>query len=1327
MNLHGLSDSVAGVTESPAKCRQCGATTKFGNGFCLSCTLRQGLDADREASRESFEAILVEDHVQDTHWRVGNYEILEEIGRGGMGVIYRARQRHSRRIVALKRMVSYHADSRETRERFRREAEAASSLDHPNILPIYEVGQGEDGLPFFSMKYAAGGSLQKTGPALRREPRGSVRLIAKVARAVQYAHEHGVLHRDLKPGNILLDGRGEPLVTDFGLAKWLDTSTDLTRTLTIFGTPGYIAPEQAKGPASELTPAADVYSLGAVLFDMFTGRPPFLGEHALAVIQQASEKPAPKLRSIAPALDRDLETICARCLEREPQARYRSAGDLAVDLERWLDGRPIIARRVPPPVRAWRWSRRNPKLAAATAAAFCSAMAAAFLFFSHNGLPPQSSLESRPRATSAPVKTMAVLPFKMLTTDSHDEYLAIGLADALITQIGGLPQILVRPISAVQKYAESHTQDPLAAGRELRVESVLDGSLQREADNLHVMVRLSRVRDGTVLWSSKFDKKFTDVFAIQDSISQEVAKALIRNLSGEDHKLLTKRHTDNTEAFRAYLKGCYFWNKRTPAGLQQSLEYFRQAIDLDPTYSSAYAGMADAYALLVWQDELPRTDLSRAKAAASKALEIDDTLAEPHATLGFVNFWYDWDSAIAESEFRRAIELNPDYAMAHHWYGESLGVTGRFEEGLKELRVAQQIDPLSLVTNADLGKLLFFARQPDEAIDQLQKTIELNPGFPLAHLFLALAYNQKGLHEQAIRELKGLADRPDSRAIFKATLGFVYANSGQTGEALNILNELMERRSSKQFISPFQIALVYTGLGKTDQALEWLEKAKLERDPFLLYVQVDPNFDRLRNHPRFIDLIKQVGVAPVQSLSEAIRSVAVLPLKNLTDNPENEYLTDGLTESLISSLSKTEGLKVISRGSVFAFKGKEIDPREVGRQLGVMTIVEGSLLKSDGAARVSMKLLSTMDGRVLWSGDSFGHSLNNIFALENELVRSVAAAIRPNLGSEEESRMTKRYTESAEAYQLCLKGRYFWNERTAEDIKKAIHYFNYALEKDPNYALAYAGLADSYALINYYDGSAPSESFPKAREAAEKALKIDDTLAEAHASLGYIKRAYDWDWAGASREFKRAIELNPNYATAHFWYGEHLTYLGRFDEGIAEIRSAEELDPLSPIISGSVGWALHMARQPDPAIEQLRKTLPMDPDFAMTHFYLGMAYEGKQMYPEAIAEYRKSEEISPEGPGIVGLGHAYAISGKRDDARKVLDELIHRAERNQARPTTVAIVYAGLNDNDHAFEWMEKAYDQRAEGVVYLKAQPYFDNLLSDPRRAAFLRRIGLD
>src|SRR5438270_227578 len=338
----GLSDSIASVIADPQPCPHCDSSSHIAGGLCVGCLLEAGLDPADESESERLADILAEVNLPDQNWRLGNYEILEEIGRGGMGVIYRARQRHSRRIVAVKRVLSYHSDSRETLARFRREAQAAASLDHPNILPIYEVSESDDGLPFFSMKFAPGGTLQQVASALRNDPRQCVALVAKIAQAVQYAHSQGILHRDLKPGNILLDGRGEPLVGDFGLAKWLDATTDFTRSLTIFGTPGYIAPEQAGRSASELKPTADVYSLGAVLFDLLAGRPPFLGTHAFSVIQQASESAAPKLRTLSKIADRDLETICARCLEREPNARYRSAHDLAEDLERWLEGRPII-------------------------------------------------------------------------------------------------------------------------------------------------------------------------------------------------------------------------------------------------------------------------------------------------------------------------------------------------------------------------------------------------------------------------------------------------------------------------------------------------------------------------------------------------------------------------------------------------------------------------------------------------------------------------------------------------------------------------------------------------------------------------------------------------------------------------------------------------------------------------------------------------------------------------------------------------------------------------------------------------------------------------
>src|SRR6266481_3460056 len=354
------SDSVAAVIENPTQCPQCGAITRLDQRSCINCLLSAGLEPEGEMSREAFERILAEDNVADNEWRLGHYEILEEIGRGGMGVIYRARQQHSRRIVAVKRILAHQVNSHETLVRFRREAEAVASLDHPNILPIYEVSESEEGLPFFSMKYATGGSLRAAAPTLRTTPRECVRVMAKVARGIAYAHGKGVLHRDLQPGNILLDGDGEPMVSDFGLAKWLDQNSDLTRTLETLGTPGYIAPEQTECAADKLTSAADIYSPGAILFYLLTGRPPFVGPNVLHVIHQAAATPAPRLRSLAPSLDRDLETIVGRCLESDPEARYQSAGALTEDLEHWLRHEPIRARRTGVFTRGRKWVRRNP-------------------------------------------------------------------------------------------------------------------------------------------------------------------------------------------------------------------------------------------------------------------------------------------------------------------------------------------------------------------------------------------------------------------------------------------------------------------------------------------------------------------------------------------------------------------------------------------------------------------------------------------------------------------------------------------------------------------------------------------------------------------------------------------------------------------------------------------------------------------------------------------------------------------------------------------------------------------------------------------------------
>src|SRR4029077_13095387 len=486
----GLTNLPERSAQDCARCR-CGSLARVASGLCVSCLLRSGLGSD-EANIEDFDALLAAVDVPDRDWQLGSYRILEEIGRGGMGVIYRARHGPSRRIVALKRVLNYHSDSRDTLTRFQREARAAASLDHPNILPIYDVGATEDGLPFFSMKFASGGSLLDSKESFRDSPRRAVQLIATVARAIDHAHHQGSLHRDLKPGNIMLDARGEPLVSDFGLAKWLDTSADLTRTLTIFGTPGYIAPEQVKRSAANLTPAADIYSLGAILFELFTGRPPFLGEHALAVIQQASEKPAPKLRVLIPGFDRDLETICAKCLEREPNARYRSAGDLAEDLERWLEGRPIKTRRVLPSTHAWRWSRRNPALVGT--AALCLLLGAASIWLlSEPGWTRQISaatkklLLSPEQAAEQAKLRQALIQYPEARIEAGRSHIAQSAAgrqervySILATGVGLDPKILT---DKLPKFSEAVKRDPDAPSYERACAAYL-GKDYAEAERL---------------------------------------------------------------------------------------------------------------------------------------------------------------------------------------------------------------------------------------------------------------------------------------------------------------------------------------------------------------------------------------------------------------------------------------------------------------------------------------------------------------------------------------------------------------------------------------------------------------------------------------------------------------------------------------------------------------------------------------------------------------------------------------------------------------------------------------------------------------------------
>ena len=681
--MNGPSTS-ARPRQDPVPCSECGSTSRVGRGLCLTCLLYQGLDDDT-CNDEVLKDELAGIDVRDAGWRLGNYQILEEIGRGGMGVIYRARQRHSRRIVAVKRILTYHADCQETLMRFRREAEAVARLDHPNILPIYEVGENEDGLPSFSMKFAAGGSLVDAAPALRNDPRRIVGLMAKVARAVQYAHEQGILHRDLKPGNILLDGHGEPLVSDFGLAKWLDTTSNLTQTLTIFGTPGYVAPEQANGPAAKLTPAADIYSLGAILFNLLTGRPPFLGDHALAVVKQASEKPAPKLRSLVPTLDRDLETICGKCLERESNARYRSAGDLAEDLERWLAGRHIIARPVSAPVHLWRWSRRNPILAGMTALLMVMGAGVGVMIW-------RGEMASSPAASG-----IAVMPFESLSPDNENKFFADGVYEGVSTKLAKLSDLKVISHNSVAKYRGVHNTQEI--GRALNVSYVLEGSVRRNAGRIHLNAELIDTRTNARVWAEEYNRDLSDVFTLQSQVAQKVADRLGANVSSVEKVAIQEPPTEDLVAYDLYLRAKDLINgisfsSRAKEDLFQAVQLLDQAVARDASFSDAYGQLAEAHDRIYFHG-FDHTDarIKLAETAIQSMRQLRPDSGETHLTLAQHRYWAYQNYDGARDELAAARRTLPNESRIPIMAGYIDRRQGHWEKSLEEIKQALELDP----------------------------------------------------------------------------------------------------------------------------------------------------------------------------------------------------------------------------------------------------------------------------------------------------------------------------------------------------------------------------------------------------------------------------------------------------------------------------------------------------------------------------------------------------------------------------------------------------------------------------------------------------------
>ena len=756
---------------------------------------------------------------------IGPYTILSQLGVGGMGEVYLASDSRLGRKVALKFLPEYLTDEDRV-ERFKQEARVASALNHPNVATIYDIGE-VGGAIYIAMEYVEGQTL---GARRTRQPFDSAELVdivTQIASALDEAHTRGITHRDIKADNIMLTERGHAKVLDFGLAKIRPSTAEdalskfvarQTAPGMVMGTVQYMSPEQALG--RPLDHRTDIFSLGVVMYEMAAGRLPFHGATPSEMVDQIVHAEPVSIAIARPEYyaPPELERMIRKCLEKEPDRRYQSARDLLIDLKN-------LKRDTDSGEVAW-------------------------------------SVGSTQRAeAAAAVKSIAVLPLRRLGSDESDDYLGVGMADALITRLSSTRRLMVRPTSAVTKY-DNALQNALAAGQELAVESVIEGHFRRSAGRMRVTVQLVRVGDGSIIWAGKFDERFTDIFALEDSISEQVADALTLSLTREEKQLLAKRHTENTEAHQAYLKGRYYWNKRTADGLKKGLECFQQALAEDWNYAPAYVGLADSFNLLGNLGHLPPSDaFGRAKQAASRALQLDDSLAEAHASLGYVKWALDWDWTGAEQEYKRAIELDPGYATAHQWYSLFLAGMGRPDEAITEARRAQENDPVSLTVRAAAGMVFYLCRAYDDAIEQCKGALEMDPSFYLAHLYLSWVYDQEGRHEEAIVEARAAVDLSGGAVLPLSSLAFSHVLSGDRSSAKQILTDL-DAVSGRTYVPAVYSAVIHTALGETDAAFDWLERAYDERSNWLTLLKVDPKVDCLRSDPRFQDLMRRVGFQP---------------------------------------------------------------------------------------------------------------------------------------------------------------------------------------------------------------------------------------------------------------------------------------------------------------------------------------------------------------------------------------------------------------------------------------------------------------------------------
>jgi serine/threonine-protein kinase len=773
---------------------------------------------------------------------LAQYQILEKIGEGGMGIVYKAQDTKLQRIVALKFLPQHLTANQAEKDRLFQEARSAATLNHPNICTIHDI-RDEDNRPYIVMEYIDGTTLAEKirGPLTIRD---AVEYAIQIGEALEEAHGHGVIHRDIKAENIMVTARNRIKVMDFGLAK-LKGSVKLTRTSSTVGTLAYMAPEQVQGGQADAR--ADIFSFGVVLYEMLTGKTPFRGDHEAALLYSiVNEQPEPiqNFRSDVPS---EIVHLLNRALEKDPADRYQSVSEMVIDLRRTRkESSRVSVGQVPrQDSRTPEKKVRTPMVLTSVVVAIVAIVALSYILF---------------WKTDKPIDSIAVLPLVNESGDQSMEYLSDGISETIINSLSHLPQIRVVSRSSSFRY-KGKDVSPQAVGRDLNVRAILTGRMMQRGNDLSVSIELVDTKDDRQIWGQKYVRQSADIFALQAMLAKEVSEQLRPRLSGEEQKRITKHYTDNTEAYELYLKGRYLWNRRDEQDLKKAVEYFNQAIEKDPNFALAYAGLASSYVVLPEYAGLPVREMySKAQAAAHRALQLDDGLAEGRAVMGLVNQNLELDAQGAELEYKKAIEIDPNFATAHHWYSILLRrFLGRMDQALSEIQKAQELDPLSPVITVNVGETYFFKKDYPRATGEMRKLIELDPTFALSHYQLGFMYLLTGELQSAVEEFETVRTIVGKGPYGLGGLGCAYARAGRTADAQKVIAQL-STFLKQGYAMEFSLALTYFGLDDRVSMFLWLERACDTRAIGIERLKYDPLFDPLRSDSRFAALLKKYGL-----------------------------------------------------------------------------------------------------------------------------------------------------------------------------------------------------------------------------------------------------------------------------------------------------------------------------------------------------------------------------------------------------------------------------------------------------------------------------------